>query len=91
MPFQKGQSGCPGGRPKTAKSLRVELIRRYGNDGGPLVQRLEDMSNGRDRKIAIVATELLLAYHSGKPTQSMDLNANVAVEPLRVVIDAPSG
>lgn len=85
-PFTPGVSPNPGGRPKSAKTLRARLVKEFGEDAGGLVDRLKEMAFSRDRRLAFQATELLLAYHAGKPTQHMDIDANALIEPLRVVI-----
>ena len=84
--FKPGQSGNPNGRPKTAKSLRALLIKKYGEDAGVLVDRLEALSVNRNPKIAQQATEILLNYHAGRPIQAVNLGGDPA-EPLHVVID----
>ena len=89
--FQKGQSGNPNGRPPAARGLRVALVARYGNDGATLIERLEAMSKQTDRrsaKLALDATELLLAYHSGKPTQAMEVSSpeDEAIKVIQVVL-----
>jgi hypothetical protein len=88
--FQPGQSGNPGGR-KQAKSLGVFMRAKYGKDAHVLIERLEAFScppNGKrvPKKIQADATELLLAYHAGRPTQRMDLDIEQP-ETLRIVID----
>jgi hypothetical protein len=70
--WRKGISGNPKGRPKAAKGLRAELVRRYGEDGKPLVERLDKLSQHRNPKVALTATELLLAYLAGKPPQQVE-------------------
>jgi len=75
--FLPGQSGNPSGRPKSARGLRELLIAQYGPDAGVLVQRLEALSTNRNPKVAFAATQLLLAYHAGKPEHAV----NVAVTP----------
>ncbi len=75
--FRKGRSGNPNGRPVAARGRRAALMARYGLDGAVLVERLESLSRLKDRRsarVALSATELLLAYHSGKPTQAMELS-----------------
>jgi hypothetical protein len=69
--FKPGETGNPKGRPPAAKGLREELIRRFGEDGKPLVDRLDALSTHRNPKVALPATELLVAYFAGKPTQQL--------------------
>jgi hypothetical protein len=73
--FRPGQSGNPSGRPKSSAGLRELLIEKYGPDAGVLVGRLEKLSIGRNLRLALQATELLLNYHAGKPDNAF----NVAV------------
>jgi len=87
--FQKGQSGNPKGRPKAARGLRAALLAKYGDDGKKLVDRLEALSTLKGKgnaKIALDATELLLAYHSGKPPQTLAVEGGDGDSlPVRVV------
>ncbi len=87
--FKKGQSGNVKGRPKAARGLRTALLAKYGDDGKLLVERLEALSKltGKgNAKIALDATELLLAYHSGKPAQVMSVEGGDDESlPVRVV------
>jgi hypothetical protein len=56
--------------------MRALLEAKYGADAGVLIDRLEAISKlagKRGAKLALDATELLLAYHSGKPTQSHEV------------------
>ena len=71
--FKKGQSGNPSGRPKAAVNLRELLKKRYGEDGRLLIDRMEALSVCRYRKIALAATETLLAYLVGKPVSQHEL------------------
>ena len=51
MPFKKGESGNPGGRPKAATGLRKELDRRYGDNAKQLLDELDELrkSNNEPR------------------------------------------
>lgn len=71
--FQPGQSGNPSGRPKSAAGLRELLLDQYGDNAEVLVQRLEKVSTGRNPRLALEATRLLLSYHAGTPQQSFEL------------------
>ncbi len=68
--FKPGNPG--GGRPKAAQGLRAALVRKYGQDGKALVDRLDLLSKHRNPKIALDATQLLLAYFAGKPTEHVE-------------------
>ena len=72
-PFQKGQSGDPRGRPKGSASLRALLLQRYGTDAAELVDRLHELARHRNPKVALQAVQLLLAYHAGRPTQTIEI------------------
>ena len=74
-PFGAGKpSANPTGRPKAVPGLRAELERRYGTDGRKLVETLDELRQHRDPKIKMQATELLLAYLVGKPTQAVNMD-----------------
>jgi hypothetical protein len=91
MKWQKGQSGNPAGRKpgSIAADFRKLLVKRFGKSGGKLLTRLEQLAQSNNPRVALAATELMLAYLLGKPTQMIDLNADVTVDALRVVIDGP--
>ncbi len=76
------------GRPKMAKTVRDELVRRYGPDAKPLVDRLDVLSRSRNPRVALSATELLLAYHSYRPSQAIEhTGANGGPVIVKVVYD----
>lgn len=72
MPFKKGQSGNPGGRPRAAAGLRKELDRRYGNNGKSLLDELDDLRKSKNERVRLDALKLALAYHCGQPTQRIE-------------------
>ena len=72
MPFKKGESGNPGGRPKAAAGLREELEKRYGADGKVLLDELDKLRKSKNEKIRLDALKLALAYHCGQPTQRIE-------------------
>ena len=69
MPFRKGESGNPGGRPKEIAEIKA-LARQHGPAA---IQKLVEYLDGSDGKLSQAAAIALLDRGYGKPTQSMDL------------------
>lgn len=67
MPFQPGQSGNPGGRPKGEAKLREAAQQHADAALAVLAEALSDA----DKRIALKAAELLLDRAYGKPTQKV--------------------
>lgn len=67
MPFQPGQSGNPGGRPKGEAKIR-EAARQHSDHA---LQVLVDALSDEDRRIQIKAAELLLDRGWGKAPQAI--------------------
>ncbi|MDA8048508.1 MAG: DUF5681 domain-containing protein [Rhodospirillales bacterium] len=63
-PFRKGQSGNPGGRPKTAEGIRV-LARRH--TAGALATLIEIAKGGANESARVAAANALLDRAWGKP------------------------
>ena len=87
MPFKKGQSGNPGGRPKEkpfADALRMEIA-DAGEDHKALrrVARklIENAESGDIRAIRELADRL-----DGKPMQAVDANVDLSTDPLTELI-----
>lgn len=77
MAFVKGQSGNPGGRPKSEQALK-DLIDL--KTGGPeyFVNKLMDfIDHAKDHKVKLNALELMMAYRFGKPRQEMEHSGEI--------------
>ncbi len=64
-PFQKGQSGNPGGRPKEVAEVR-ELARTYTTAA---IRRLVEIMSDDNPRAAVAACNAILDRGWGKPTQ----------------------
>lgn len=67
MPFQKGQSGNPGGRPK-----EDDEIKRLAREHGPAaISRLVEWMASDNAKASVSAANVLLDRGYGKPPQAI--------------------
>jgi len=78
--FKPGQSGNPaGGRtidPELKKDLQANLVRRYGEDGDVLIDRIDKIACLTSPKlypVALAANIKLLEYAKGKPVEKHEL------------------
>lgn len=69
MPFKKGQSGNPGGRPKEVSEVR-ELAKEHGSAA---IERLVQLMSSDNERTAVAACEAILNRGYGKPAQSVTL------------------
>lgn len=84
MPFAKGQSGNPGGRPKAEREV-VELAREASPRAiGRLVELVEHI----DPRTAIAAANSVLDRAFGKPTQPLANDPDNPVTPQAPSVDA---
>jgi len=69
MPFKKGQSGNPGGRPKEVAEVR-ELAKEHGPAA---IERLAELMGSDNERTAVAACEAILNRGYGRPAQSVTL------------------
>lgn len=87
MPWQPGQSGNPGGRPKTrhlTEILTEELAKPSGKSGQTreqrMIERLVTIALTGKRGEALQAMKLIFAYRDGLPVQPIELEVRRAAE-----------
>lgn len=69
MPFKKGQSGNPGGRPKEASEVK-RLAQEKGADA---IAKLVEILSCGEARTELAAAQALLDRGYGKPSQSVDM------------------
>ena len=80
--FKKGQSGNPGGRPKTVHEVR-ELARKYTKDAiKTLVSIMRDPNEKSTARVR--AAEAILDRGHGRPQQQVDMNVSTDLVSLLV-------
>ncbi len=85
MPFQKGRSGNPGGRPKEDGDVKV-LARQHTHEA---VKRLAQWLRSDNPKASVSAAIALLDRGYGKPAQAIVGDANA--DPVALVVTWAEG
>ena len=80
MPFKKGQSGNPGGRPKEVSEVK-DLARTHGADA---IERLVELIASDNERTAVAACEAILNRGYGRPAQSMSLSGDEDKPPVQL-------
>jgi hypothetical protein len=91
MPWEPGQSGNPGGRPKTrhlTDILTAELAKPSGKSGQTreqrMIERLVTIALTGKRGEALQAMKLIFAYRDGLPTQPVEIDVVQVVRQMAV-------
>jgi hypothetical protein len=78
MPFARGQSGNPGGRPKMTPELReVEDLARKASPAA--VKRLVEWMNSDNARASVAACNAILDRGFGRPTQPTEHSGTLTV------------
>ncbi len=75
MPFEKGKSGNPGGRPKEVAEVR-ELAKKHGHAA---IERLKTLMDSENERTAVAACLALLDRGYGKPHASVEHSGQLAM------------
>ena len=78
MPFQKGQSGNPNGRPPGGVSLAARIRALGGEDGATYAELLHSiaMNEGETPRLRIDAVKVLLDRGYGAPPQELHVETS---------------
>lgn len=73
--FEAGNNMNPRGRPPSGASLAEAIRRRAGEDGALFLDRLFEIAQGTDKRLALSAIELLITRAYGKvPDTTVTVN-----------------
>ena len=80
MPFKKGKSGNPGGRPKEVAEVR-KLAQEHG---AAAIERLVELMGSENERTAVAACEAILNRGYGRPAQSVSLSGEEDGPPVQL-------
>lgn len=80
MPFKKGASGNPGGRPKEAAEVK-DLARQHGPAA---LDKLAQWMRSDDPRASVAAAQALLDRGYGRPAQAIAIGQDEALGPIQV-------
>jgi hypothetical protein len=84
MPFQKGQSGNPGGRAKLeGEALEVRTMARKLTTKA--ISTLEECLDAKERKVRVMAAEALLNRGWGRPVQAIEHLVPAGAVEIRII------
>lgn len=85
MPFVKGKSGNPSGRPQRSPEIKATL-KRLGKRALEVLESL--MNSAKDESVKLQAAKYLSDQSIGKPTESVELTGEGGGPLVAVVKDA---
>lgn len=80
--FQKGRSGNPHGRPKVEGEVRT-LAQKHGRAA---LERLVELMNSENERVAVVACQTILDRAYGKAPQSLHVDGELGVRGTLTII-----
>ena len=83
-PFQKGQSGNPGGRPKINRTIRA-LARAETAESFAIIKALR---KSKDERVAFAAAQEMLNRAWGKPTERVKHSGSIGISNYLSALDA---